>query len=88
MNALRAHLVDYAIETETPLLFADGFDDAIIGLGRQFNTVAVVYDTDLVLGILISQGMTADEALEHFEFNIVGAYVGEHTPIFIERRPQ
>jgi hypothetical protein len=27
--------------------------------------------------------MEGDEALEYFEFNIAGAYVGERTPIFI-----
>jgi hypothetical protein len=29
--------------------------------------------------------MTYDEALEYFEFNIAGAYVGEQTPVFVMR---
>ena len=28
-------------------------------------------------------GMTQEEALEFFEFNVVGAWVGEQTPIFV-----
>jgi hypothetical protein len=28
-------------------------------------------------------GMDYDEAQEFFEFNVVGAYVGAHTPIYV-----
>jgi len=65
-------------------LTADGFDEAIIGLGRQFNNEVVVYDEDKCLKILMDRdGMDYDEAQEFFEFNVVGAYVGEHTPIYV-----
>jgi len=65
-------------------LYADGFDDAIIGIGRQFNKTIVVYDESKCLDILIKRdGMTEKEAIEFFEFNVVGAYVGEHTPIYV-----
>jgi hypothetical protein len=30
-------------------------------------------------------GMTEEEALEYFHFNVVGAYVGKFTPVFITR---
>jgi hypothetical protein len=42
-----------------------------------------VYDVDKMIETLISQGMDRDEAIEYYEFNIVGAYVGELTPIFV-----
>jgi hypothetical protein len=65
-------------------LTADGFDEAIIGLGRQFNNEVVVYDEDKCLKILMDRdGMDYDEAQEFFEFNVVGAYVGAHTPIYV-----
>ena len=65
-------------------LVADGFDEAIIGVGRQFNTDIVVYDEEKCIKILMERdGMTDEEAEEFFEFNVVGAYVGEHTPIFV-----
>lgn len=68
------------------LLLADGFDDAIMGLGWQFSKVAVVYDREVCLKVLRDRdGMTEDEAEEFFDFNVLGAYVGEHTPIFVER---
>jgi hypothetical protein len=28
--------------------------------------------------------MTDQEAHEYMEFNVVGAYVGEHTPVFLK----
>jgi hypothetical protein len=36
-----------------------------------------------VIEILMDQGMDHDEAIEYYEFNIVGAYVGEQTPLFV-----
>jgi hypothetical protein len=65
-------------------LVADGFDDAIIGMARQFNQVLVVYDEDKCLSILMKRdGMTEEEAIDFFEFNVVGAYVGEGTPVYV-----
>ena len=65
-------------------LVADGFDEAIIGMARQFNQTLVVYDEDKCLEILVLRDqMTPEEAEEFFEFNVVGAYVGDHTPIFV-----
>ena len=69
---------------DTPLLFADGFDKAIVGVSQQFNSLSVAYDKSKCIEIL-KKDMSEDEAMEYFDFNIVGAYVGEHTPSFIER---
>lgn len=81
---LRDIITEYAEEQELELLFADGFDAAICGLGRQFNRYMVVYDREKCIIILQGQGMTREEAEEYFEFNVVGAYVGESTPMFLE----
>lgn len=69
------------------LLVADGFDDAIIGVANHFTAAghleAVAYDVSKMIDILVAQGMTEEEAAEYFDYNIAGAYVGEHTPVFI-----
>tara|TARA_R100001530_G_scaffold4608_1_gene6114 strand:+ start:221 stop:472 length:252 start_codon:yes stop_codon:yes gene_type:complete len=65
------------------LLLADGFDDAFIGAGQQFNNFVGVYDKDKCLSILKDQGMSHEEAFEYFDFNVTGSYVGPQTPIFI-----
>jgi hypothetical protein len=43
-----------------------------------------VYDANLVIQSLITdQEMTEEEALDWFEYNVIGSYMGENTPIFI-----
>jgi len=69
------------LEEYENVLICDGFDDAIIGI--EPTTSRLVYDVDKMIETLISQGMDRDEAIEYYEFNIVGAYVGELTPIFV-----
>lgn len=66
-------------------MFADGFDDAILGVSERFGSEPIVcYDKSKVLSKLQSEGMTYEEAVEYYEFNIIGAYVGEKTPEFID----
>lgn len=65
------------------LLFADGFDDAILGVAERIGMEPVVaYSTPKIIEILARE-MTEDEAVEYFEFNILGAYMGERTPVFV-----
>lgn len=85
MNIRDQIVEDYGEDAET-MLFADGFDDAIVGVGNVFGgKLCAIYDTDLVLKKCMKDGMKYDEALEYFDFNIAGAYVGEQTPIFIHK---
>jgi hypothetical protein len=65
---------------------ADGFDDAIIGVGyRCGQDEVLVYDRDMCIHILVREGMSYDEAVEYFEFNVEGAWVGDKTPMFVQR---
>lgn len=74
---LKALLENFGDQT---LLIADGFDDAVIGVDR--NSMRLVYSVKKILAILIKEGMTEEDAIEHFEYNIEGGYVGEQTPIW------
>ena len=67
------------------VLMADGFDDAFVGLCERFGVSAVAaYDRDRCIDILIKRdGMDYDEAVEFFNFNVIGAWVGEMTPVFM-----
>jgi len=65
-------------------LLADGFDAALLGFGRRFATIVAIYSYRRCVDILVKQsGMSEEEAEEYMEFNVVGAYVGEQTPIFL-----
>lgn len=78
-------LKDFLMEMTDEVVIADGLSEAFVGLaqvGSESKTVAV-YDSVKIVRILMEQGMTQDEAVEYYEFNILGAYVGEATPIYL-----
>jgi|TARA_R110002012_G_scaffold56116_1_gene143567 hypothetical protein len=77
--------IDEIAELNPEAMMADGFDDAILGLCKQFGTEPLVaYDYEKCLQILIKRDeMTRDEAIDFMEFNVIGSYVGMHTPVFI-----
>ena len=62
----------------------DGCNEALIGTGSRCGSEDVaVYDYSKLITVFIEQGMTAEESIEWIEFNILGAYVGEDTPIIM-----
>jgi hypothetical protein len=63
-------------------LLADGFDDAIIGLDTSGDVYRVIYDRNKMVDILTQDGMSLEEAMEHLDYNVFNAYVGEGTPIY------
>jgi hypothetical protein len=74
-------------EINPDALVCDGFDEAIIGMAERINLGPVVaYDVDKMIDIMVERdGMTHEEALEYFNFNILGAWMGEFTPVFISK---
>ncbi len=86
---IRDEILDTFGEEAEGIMFADGFDCAIVGVGRTFNgPLCVVYDIDKIIQELMKDGMDHDEAHEYFDYNIAGYYVGEQTPIFMHAMPQ
>ena len=80
---------EYAEETgEDILVLGEGsdrnlYEEAIIGIADRFGMQSsVAYDYDKVIEIL-ARDMDYEEAVEYFDFNIIGAWVGETTPLFI-----
>ena len=62
----------------------DGFDDAILGIAtRNGEGNLIAYDYDKCIKVL-QKDMSYEDAVEYMEFNVVGSYVGEGTPIFIK----
>ncbi len=82
MSSSKIDLIKELYPDET-FLFADGFDYAIIGVDEQNGRI--VYDIDEVINTLIMEGMDVDEAIEYYDYNIAGAYVGEKTPVFMRK---
>lgn len=71
-------------EREPDLLFADGHDNAILGMAERNDVYVVVYSVHEIVCNLVEDGRTMEEAVECYHFNIKGAYVGERTPMFLE----
>ena len=66
------------------MLLADGFDDALLGVGmRCAQRDVAVYDLSKIIAILMRDGMDEEEAWEYADFNILGGWVGEETPMFV-----
>ena len=69
---------------ENVALGADGFEDALIGYGTQFNKDLAIYDYEKCVVVLMKRdGMTDEEAREYMEYNVCGAYMGNNTPVFL-----
>ena len=66
---------------------ADGYDDCIVGIGHRCGSTAVlVYDIDIVIAKIMKRDKCDyEDALDFFEYNIGGAYVGEGTPLFMNK---
>jgi len=71
-------------EVNEDLLTADGLDDALIGYVEQFGRPPVaLYDREKCIQILMERdGMDREGAEEFFEFNTIGAWVGDTTPAY------
>ena len=66
----------------------DGFDNAIIGVGERNNTDSmIVYDYDKMINVLVTRdSMTHEEAEEYLDFNVIGAWIGDTTPIIVNKK--
>ena len=70
--------------TEEPFMKMDGYEDCIVGVVEQFGRPHILcYDKRKILAKLIDDGMSYYGAEEFFEYNQIGAYVGESTPCFV-----
>ena len=63
------------------VLFADGFNDAIIGF--EPNMWKVVYSRNKVIEILM-EDMSEEDAVEYAEYNTFNAYGGDKTPLWVD----
>ena len=51
-------------------------------IGQCDASMRLVYSTDKIVDIL-AEDMPREEAIEFYEYNILGAYMGEMTPIYV-----
>ena len=74
-------LKESIVSANEEAMLVDGHDDALAGYDTQGRAI---YFVDAIIGRLMQRdGMAQEEAIEFFDFNIAGAYVGEYTPIYM-----
>ena len=83
--ALPEDVEEVLAENEACLLEPrDEYDACIVGIGYRFNAGPLaVYSIPLVLQVMKGWGMDDEEAQEFFEFNTIGAWMGDGTPMFV-----
>ena len=81
-NTLELIIENYPDES---FLKADGFDDAVIGF--EDRSMRLIYSTIECIRILQADGMTYEDAIDYFYYNVEGSFVGELT-LRIQQTPQ
>ena len=72
---------EMCLQANEEAMFADGLDESILGIDTKGR---VVYSVNKIVETFMERdGMTNEEAIEFFDFNVDGAHVGEYTPIYI-----
>ena len=82
---IREDLQDHIDGVKLIFLAEPEYDEAIIGVMESCDKWAVAYDLAKILTILC-RTMPLQEAREWYDYNILGAYMGEQTPVFITTR--
>ena len=64
------------------MVLADGLEEAFVGVDLDSEEPRAVYSREKCIAIL-ARDMGEEQAVEYFDFNVAGAYVGPQTPLFI-----
>lgn len=85
VTTTREQLDEYLEAMDESALLMDGFDEACIGFSQRINEpLLAVYSYEKMVEVLVKRdGMDEEEAMEYIDFNCVGAWVGERTPIIV-----
>jgi hypothetical protein len=83
----REQITEHYVDVED-LVFLEPeyFDEAIIGVAANAaGMIAVAYSEPTVIKLLMQHDkMDSDEAMEWYQFNILGAHLGDCSPVFID----
>lgn len=67
-------------------ILLDGFEDCIVGVVEEYgNGRRILYSKNAIIQkLMIRDLMTADEAEEFYDYNILGLYAGEQNAVFLD----
>ena len=81
---IREHLAEINEEA----IIYDNLEEALVGIGHRFGMQGIaIYDLDKVfkeLEKMLGPECSQEDVIEYFDYNVMGTWAGEYTPIFIE----
>lgn len=85
----RDEINEHLNSIDESVLLMDGFDEALIGFTQRINEpILAVYSYFKMVHLLIHRdGMSIEDAEEFIDFNCIGAWLGERTPIIVTSLP-
>ena len=83
LDEILEHLAEFGEEALLMEPRSD-YDDCIIGVGARFHDGPLaIYSVERILAVLMRDDEVDEEgAMEWFEFNVIGGWMGSGTPIF------
>jgi hypothetical protein len=82
----RAIVQEYLDDRGLSAMVADGWDDCIVGLVETDSEPRIVYDLAAMRDVLmVRDGMDYQEAQEYLSYNVLGAFVMDPMPLYLER---
>jgi hypothetical protein len=82
-------LEEFLADIDDEIVIADGLAHAFVGLTNTEHGVVAVYSTERIIANLReNDAMDFETAEEYMHFNIIGANVGQRTPVFVDVIPE
>jgi hypothetical protein len=78
-------LQEYCRENNPKAVQFEGLEEAVIGVGQQYTKAPVlIYSARKIIEVLMKQGLTYEEAMQHYGHNIECTWLGaDGTPIIM-----
>ncbi len=78
-------VIEYIKELNLEATYFTGMDKCIVGTHEGPDGTVLVYDYNLIIDLYIEEGMSEEEALEFYDFNLERTlpYMGKSAPIVI-----
>ena len=88
-------IVEILTDENPEAIIYDGMEDALIGIYRgdlarsdgsvRYDSSVAVYSYVKFIEMYVERdGMSEEEAIEFFDYNVAGGYAGEHQPYIID----
>ena len=84
-SSLRQKINDYLENYDQTTMLMDGFDEALIGFSQRINQpLLAVYSWEKMVDVCVNRDrMSTEEAEEYINYNCIGAWIGDQTPIIV-----